>query len=703
MASRFLKNIQFMTHRTLFYLIAFVSFFAMPAAEAKNSQTIDDCSVLLKNDTLYLQNSAIKRTWAWNEGNIITLAIEDCANGIVWDVSNTLPDLFLPGETTSSSGGTLQVEKVPASLRHTEHLRVTADCVLGDLTIRRIFKVYPNCPAIACDIYIKGNAAKTWVKPPANAADLQNIEALTANSAQGNMPILDHLSLPGRHWSIEAIEFLDITDRFNTLVRPVGELSYRDCLYRGNILFARNREKDAGFFMLKEAPTSSVQLCYPNGDFLTSENTFSMIGLGIDSTDLKKDEWTRAYGYVTGLFGSGELSQLEALRSYQTRVRPMLPERDEMIMLNTWGDRGQDTRVNEAFCLNELDLCARLGITHFQIDDGWQEGRSANSAFGGTFNNIWSNPNYWEPDKERFPNGLEPIVRRGKELGVEVCLWFNPSKQDDYADWEKDAEALIVLYRKHGIRTFKIDGMAIPNKVSEIRLRQMYDRVMTATNWKAVLNLDATAGRRGGYLFFNEYGNIFLENRYTDWGNYYPYRTLRNLWMLSRYMPPQSLQIEFLNLWRNQEKYTGDRFAPVNYSFNYAFATTMAAQPLAWFEAANLPEEAFATGNLIRAYHAIQHDLHSGYIFPIGNEPSGLSWTGFQSIKERRGYLLIYREDNPSQTHQMATWLPEGVAVELSPVLGDAPAFETQTGKDGSITFTLDQPNSFVLYEYRVR
>ena len=93
---------------------------------------------------------------------------------------------------------------------------------------------------------------------------------------------------------------------------------------------------------------------------------------------------------------------------------------------------------------------------------------------------------------------------------------------------------------------------------------------------EVVFNLDATAGRRAGYHMLNRYGNIFLENRYTDWGNYYPYHTLRNLWMLSKYVPAEILQIEFLNKWRNPDKYpTGDPFAPVNYLFDYLL-------PLQW-------------------------------------------------------------------------------------------------------------------------
>lgn len=95
-----------------------------------------------------------------------------------------------------------------------------------------------------------------------------------------------------------------------------------------------------------------------------------------------------------------------------------------------------------------------------------------------------------------------------------------------------------------------------------------------------MLNLDVTAGRRGGYFSYSKYGNIFLENRYTDWQNYYPYWTLRNIWTISKYVPAERLQIEFLNNDRNTEKYGDDPFAPAKYDIRYLFATTMAAQPL---------------------------------------------------------------------------------------------------------------------------
>jgi len=263
----------------------------------------------------------------------------------------------------------------------------------------------------------------------------------------------------------------------------------------------------------------------------------------------------------------------------------------------------------------------------------------------------------------------------------------------------------VKLYKEYGIKVFKIDGLSIPTKKAETNLRKFFDTVLVETGNDVVFNLDVTAGRRGGYHFFNEYGNIFLENRYTDWGNYYPYWTLRNLWQLSRYVPAEKLQIEFLNKWRNVYKYAGDPFAPSSYQFQYIFATAMAGQPLAWMEASNLPEEAFGLSSVIKAYKAVMSDFHNGAILPIGEEPSGRSWTGFQSISDgcRTGFMLVFREKNEYGSARLDTWLPEGMRVHFSPVTGSGSAFSAITGGNGSVEFALPSENAFALYKYEIR
>ena len=683
---------------------------AAPANENPERKTIPTrkffaCRAILEADTLRLSNSLIERTFLWNGGDLINLAVKDLKTGRVFLNKSSEPSLVVTAEPVRATEGTFSTRMLASDGIRPAHLEAEVSYSLGPTRVRRVFRLYDNCTAIACDNYVCG--ANTSVeREGGNAADNKNIES-TADMKQKRKraPYLETLSLDGVHWQCRAVEFFDVTDWNNNLVFERDFIPYRKTGYRGNLLFARDGRDGNGFFFLKEAPCSSVQLGYPGSDFVCEFGKFTVTGIGASEDDLRSSGWVKLYSCVTGVFGEGELSPLLALRSYQKNIREYRPERDEMIMMNTWGDRSQDSKVNEEFCLAELEKAARLGVTHFQIDDGWQEGKSPNSAMAkGSFRNIWNNPLYWTPARDKYPHGLAPVVAKAKELGIELGLWFNPSIQNDFEDWEKDVEAVVKLYREYGIRIFKIDGLSIPTKKAEANLRRFFDTVLEQTDNQVVFNLDVTAGRRGGYNMFNEYGNIFLENRYTDWGNYYPYQTLRNLWQLSRYVPAERLQAEFLNKWRNAAKYAGDPFAPSSYSFDYIFATSMAGQPLAWLEASNLPEEAYGISGLVGDYRRIMKDFHRGTVLPMGEEPSGRSWTGFQSLfpDGRSGFVLVYRELNGRETAVLGTWLPENAAIKFTKVLGDGEDFEAVAGRNGAVEFALPKPNSFVMYKYKI-
>lgn len=659
----------------------------------------------LQGDTLVVGNRLVERKFVWNGGNLMTFSLTDKASGKVHRNQSLTPDFVATHYKGAGQDGRMSVEEVPGNLIHPAYRRTIVEYSLGALSVRREFRVYEDSPVIACDTWLKGSMSPVSSEVNTNNADNKNIEFREDMKSKPVTALLDQLSLAGQHWHAKAVEFWDVTDWNNNLVAERDIIAYRKNSYRGNLLFVQDGVDGSGFFFLKEAPCSSVQLAYKGADFMAEFGRFMVTGPGVTDKDIKADEWTSAYSCVTGVYDGSELEALKALRSYQKNIRRHIPERDEMIMMNTWGDRSQDSKVNEKFCLEELEKAARLGVTHFQIDDGWQVGKSPNSAVAkGSFRNIWDNPDYWTPDPVKYPHGLAPIVEKGRELGIEIGLWFNPSVQNDFADWEKDAGAIVKLYRQYGIKVFKIDGLTISTKQAEINLRRLFDRVLEQTDDQVMFNLDATASRRGGYHLFNEYGNIFLENRYTDWGNYYPYWTLRNLWQLSKYVPAEKLQIEFLNRWRNQDKYKGDPFGPANYSFEYIFAVAMAGQPLAWMEASNLPEEAYGLGTLVGQYRNVQADFHKGVILPVGEEPSGRSWTGFQSVSDdRTGYMLIYREDNDRASASLDTWLPAGVSVRFTPVLGHGRAFTARTGDDGSVKFSLPERNDFVMYRYSVK
>ena len=245
--------------------------------------------------------------------------------------------------------------------------------------------------------------------------------------------------------------------------------------------------------------------------------------------------------------------------------------------------------------------------------------------------------------------------------------------------------------------------MQVPDKRAETNLRRMFDAVRAATGDAAVFNLDVTAGQRYGYHVFNEYGNTFVENRYTDWVNYYPHWTLRNLWMLSRYVPPQALQMEFLNVWRNADRYPpDDPLAPARVPFAYAFAVTMMAQPLAWFEATGLPAEAFEIAEIVRTYRDHQARIHAGQIFPIGEQPSGTGWTGFQSLRDDGGYVLVFRELNDRPSAGMRLYNVAEREVAFHHILGEGQDFTAAVGTGADVVFALRGPHTFALYAYEI-
>lgn len=676
------------------FLIFFLTFLRISAyAQAEN------CYAVMEGDTLRIGNRLIERSFVWNEGALETWALCHKEGPFTFRTRSVSPD-FRMGKG-DVAGGRMEQTRIPGTAHHPAYLLVRVQYRQGELELKREYRLYEDVPAIGCNTWVRGRFSGKLEDVRMNAADRKNIESssdMVSKAVSGI--VLDQLCFPGAHWHGKVVRFRDVTDWNNNLVVEEDFIAYRKLTYKGNLLFVRDGVSGNGFFFLKEAPCSEVQTGHPSGDFTADFGRFQVIGAGIAPDDVKKEEWTRLYGCVTGVFGPGEQSALTALRQWQKSIRFS----EDMVMMNTWGDRGQDSKINEDFCLRELERAARLGISVFQIDDGWQSGKSPNSKVAkGSFRNIWNNPCYWIPDTVKFPRGLTPVVERGKELGVEIGLWFNPSVQNSFADWQKDAEAIIGLYRKYGIRIFKIDGLQIPDKTADKNLRRLFDCVQTETGGAVVFNLDATAGRRPGYHYFGEYGNIFLENRYTDWGNYYPYQTLRNLWMLSRYVPAEKLQTEFLNKWRNTDKYPEkDPFAPSNYPFPYLAALSFAGQPLAWMEASNLPEEAFSLGKLIRDYRKIAPYFHKGIILPIGEEPSGRSWTGFQSLTgANEGYLLVFREDTPSRDGSIKTWLPEGARIRLVPILGNGKKFRTKIGREGLLKVELMQSNSFVLYKYK--
>jgi alpha-galactosidase len=94
---------------------------------------------------------------------------------------------------------------------------------------------------------------------------------------------------------------------------------------------------------------------------------------------------------------------------------------------NTWEGIYFDHDVD---VLKQLaEKASALGAERFVLDDGWFKGRKGDNAGLGD----------WVVDKEVYPDGLQPLIDKVNDCGMEFGLWFEPEMVNPDSD----------LYRAH--------------------------------------------------------------------------------------------------------------------------------------------------------------------------------------------------------------------------------------------------------------
>ena len=311
--------------------------------------------------------------------------------------------------------------------------------------------------------------------------------------------------------------------------------------------------------------------------------------------------------------------------------------------------------------MGEIDAAHRMGVDVVQIDDGWEQGVTANSSVAKEKGGVWegfynSDPNFWDPHPDRLPNGLKPLVDHAQSKGMNLGLWFAPDSWNDFENWQRDVDTILGFHRDYGIEHIKIDGVKARTQTGIDHLQQFFKGVLDGSDGQVSFDLDVTAEVRPGYFGAMEVGPLFVENRYTDFHNYWPHQTLRNLWQLSRWIDPRRLRMEFLNHSRNADLYLDDPLAPNLYAPATLFATVMFSNPLGWFEVSNLPNGYVeAVGELVDVWKRHREDVFGGTIIPIGEAPDGNAFTGFVSIDDSgaAGFAVVFRENNSNASGKL--------------------------------------------------
>jgi len=556
-------------------------------------------------------------------------------------------------------------------------------------------QLFPDCPAVTCRIEILGASVPTVqaVSSGTDKADNSGIEkdGGPKKKEMVELDLLERLALSAFHTELTVVDLMDRTDSHDNLASErVFRMGPKETINASTCLaMVKDPLADVGLILLKHAPLPDVRPVKSTEDVIASDRLLRLRGHGAGGEG-------QGYAWSVIAWKGDKWERTAALHKLQACLRPYRAGRDGLLASNTWGDRNRDARINEAFVRAEIEAGVKLGVDVCQVDDGWQKGITANSsqaAKGGVWNGFWAaDPQFWTPHPQRFPNGLESTIAEAKAKGMAFGLWFAPDSSNDFANWEKDAAVMIDFYQRHGIRNIKIDGVKAHTKAAEIKLQKLLQRIRMETQGELAIDLDVTAEVRPGYFGAIQVGPLYLENRYTDWRAWFPHATLRNLWQLAWYVPPQRLRMEFLNPLRQQAKYGDDPLAPKHYPMDYPFATTLVANPLAFFEVSNLPaEKAKPIADLAHIWRKHREELHTGIVLPIGDCPSGASWTGFCSRHDNSAQILVFRERTHEATSQMVLPLPAGDwKVERLAGSGEA------TWREGRLQVTIPEPLNYL-------
>ncbi|WP_026930883.1 alpha-galactosidase [Glycomyces tenuis] len=129
--------------------------------------------------------------------------------------------------------------------------------------------------------------------------------------------------------------------------------------------------------------------------------------LVLDSGEKYRTPW------LYGACGTG-LDAMSAQVHRFLRARPEHPAAPRPVLVNTWEAVYFDHDPARLIAL--ADRSAELGAERFVVDDGWFLGRRDDTTSLGD----------WTVDPRVWPDGLEPLAERVRELGMQFGLWVEP-------------------------------------------------------------------------------------------------------------------------------------------------------------------------------------------------------------------------------------------------------------------------------------
>ncbi len=628
-----------------------------------------------ERNQLVVSTGVIERRWQWTGKGLATVGLKDLRSNREWatveptrecdwshPISNPEEDAVLEGlvaKESTDDGFT------------SPHLSVTVTVgyPANGLTMKYVIWVYPDAPGIRTQLLLRGEPSVTFTGSK-----------------------VDHIPVSTKGLQRRAIGYYNDTQNRHTPETPLlrEEVVTDPTVDWASILCLEDAR--GGIATVKESHKCVNQTGVYTGDFSIDDDGLSNTGMGLESKHLRKDRYRACWATWVIVYGSGTSRRELALKEFARQRFPLKLSRDMYVKADTWGsgDNGRECRDKgvESEVLKEIDSVGDLGLDGMQIDDGWQQSKKAGGwkPDGGIG---------WRPHPETYPEGWKRVRGRAKEKGIKLGLWA-PAESISLDDMKWN-------YDQAGFWTWKLDfaNLSTPGRIektiSKVRNFILY------TDHNAEVAWDVTEiSPRYGYFWALEYGCVWLSNRKPNYPRSTipkPWLMLRENWELARYVNINKFQLPIQNF----QMVNREQSDAYKHSHSYEVALGLIGIPVFFQTTYYYKGEARdEIRDLIARYKKHREGMFTSYVFPIGDEPSNASWSGFQWYHPDRksGYLMIFRELNNEQREKRVTLrFLSDTTIRLLDIRTGAKS-TIDIDHDGVGLFTIADPADFFFCRY---
>lgn len=454
--------------------------------------------------------------------------------------------------------------------------------------------------------------------------------------------------------------------------------------------------------LVKESPKCVNQEGIDTGAFVLRPHEVLVTGLGMTPCALggpqvwlPSDRFRQAWATWCLVHPGGESQRQLAIKAFDRLCFNPEPERRIRSRANTWGSREPGAASRDAAAeenvLREIASCAELDIDALAIDDGWQTPASGEHPADTD----------WRPHPDRYPQGWGRVRQAAEDAGVMLDLWMAGTAA---------LEHMVRNYDEGGFACYKIDWYGLGNRDLLDGMKEKIGRLIEHSGHRLHVSWDVTENTpRVGYYLGREFGSLHPSNRKPspEWPRtrhvvYVPRLVLRDAWHLAHYVNLNQIEIPVQNVDRIRPEH-GDA---ARHGHDYCVAIALMGLPL-FFQETHLyrPAAREAVAPIMAAWRREREDLARCYVYPIGEEPCGAGWCGFQACPAdaARGYVLVFRELH-AEADECAIplhFLTAGTRVELEDVL-DGERWTGTLGEDDALSVPIARPAGFRWLRYRV-